>query len=305
MYIYTLNDEYRRLFGRKVYKLSLGLGASCPNRDGTLGTGGCAFCTGADEFSESCGSLEERIGRAVRRVESKMPEGESSDGSPRFVAYFQDHTNTYAPHSVLRNAFEEAADHPLICGISVGTRPDCLPEETVGLLAGISKRKPVWVELGLQTVHGGTAASFGRGYPLAVYDFACERLRSEGIRVVTHLILGLPGETEEMMFESVRHLSGRTDGVKFHLLHVMKGTRYAEEYAKGLIPTMSFPEYRDVLTECLRLLDPAVAVHRMTGDGDKRTLIAPLWSADKKHVLNALNAHFRAVGLKQGEHLTS
>lgn len=308
--IRTANEEYRSLFGRKVYKISLSLRpgegfiSTCPNRDGTLGTRGCAFCTGSGEFAEAGVDMEERIRAAIGRVASKLPHSEIAEPGPSFIAYFQDHSNTYAPTGVLRREFEAAIRHPLVCGLSVATRPDCLPDETVALLSELNRIKPVWVELGLQTSNDRTAETFGRGYPGNVFEERAEAIRGSGVRVVTHLILGLPGETEEDMFRSVRYLSGKTDGVKFHMLHILDGTRYGELYREGRISALSFPEYREILTECLRRLDPDITVHRLTGDGPAGTLIAPRWSADKKHVLNALRRHFDSVRLVQGEHLT-
>ena len=303
--IYTQNEEYRKLFGRKAYKVSLSANCTCPNRDGMLGAGGCAFCTGSGEFSESVGSVSQRIEAAALRVRSKLPAGQQGNGNlPSLIAYFQDHTNTYAPSGCLKTVFDEAITHPLVCGMSVGTRPDCLPDDIVEMLSEYARVKPVWVELGLQTANDVIASSFGRGYPSSVYAEAAEKLRDHGIRVTTHLIIGLPGETPEQIFESVRFVNGKTDCVKFHMLHILKGTRYAEEYGKGLIATFSLPEYMRILTECIRWLDPGISVGRMTGDGYKRTLIAPKWSGDKKHVLNSLRNHFDKVGLRQGEYLT-
>ena len=302
MFLRTADDEYRTLFGQKTYKVSLRLreGTTCPNRDGVKGKGGCAFCTGSGEYAEPPAPLGIQLEKAIGRIRSKLPEG----GDPcRFIAYYQDHTNTYAPFAVLRESFTAAVCHPLVCGLSVGTRPDCLPENVLSLLGALAKEKPVWVELGLQTANEETAAAFGRGYPNAVYEESAFRLRRAGIRVVTHLILGLPGETTETMTDTVRYVNGKTDGVKFHMLHVLRNTPYAERYKEGLLSAYALPEYIEDLSACVRALSPDVFIHRLTGDGPKKDLIAPLWSGDKKHVLNAVHRAFREADLVQGSDL--
>ncbi len=293
MYL-TMNQAFRALFGKKGYKISLSAGMTCPNRDGTLGTGGCIFCSGAGEFAQKGSSVTAQIEEAARRIEKKNKDG-------LYIAYFQDFTNTYAPVSRLRELFTEAISHPRVAVLSVATRPDCLPKDVLDLLEELNRIKPVWVELGLQTIHESTAAFLRRGYPLSTYDSAAEALHSRGIQVITHLILGLPGETEEMVYQTVAHVGRKTDGVKFHLLHVVKGTDLEVLYRKGLISTMSFPAYARLLGECINRLPPHVVIHRITGDGDKRTLVAPLWSGDKKHVLNALNKRFLQENVKQGK----
>lgn len=292
MYL-TMNQAFRALFGKKGYKISLSAGMTCPNRDGTLGTGGCIFCSGAGEFAQKGSSVTAQIEEAARRIEKKNKDG-------LYIAYFQDFTNTYAPVSRLRELFTEAISHPRVAVLSVATRPDCLPKDVLDLLEELNRIKPVWVELGLQTIHESTAAFLRRGYPLSTYDSAAEALQNRGIEVITHLILGLPGETEEMVYQTVAHVGRKTDGVKFHLLHVVKGTDLEVLYRKGLISTMSFPAYARLLGECINRLPPHVVIHRITGDGDKRTLVAPLWSGDKKHVLNALNKRFLQENVKQG-----
>lgn len=293
MYL-TMNQAFRARFGKKGYKISLSAGMTCPNRDGTLGTGGCIFCSGAGEFAQKGSSVTAQIEEAARRIEKKNKDG-------LYIAYFQDFTNTYAPVSRLRELFTEAISHPRVAVLSVATRPDCLPKDVLDLLEELNRIKPVWVELGLQTIHESTAAFLRRGYPLSTYDSAAEALQDRGIEVITHLILGLPGETEEMVYQTVAHVGRKTDGVKFHLLHVVKGTDLEVLYRKGLISTMSFPAYARLLGECINRLPPHVVIHRITGDGDKRTLVAPLWSGDKKHVLNALNKRFLQENVKQGK----
>ncbi len=280
-----LSDHYRQTFGCKVYKLSLDGGFTCPNRDGTLGTGGCIFCSekGSGEFAEgSCGSISRQLERAKERVRGKNREG-------KYIAYFQSFTNTYAPVAVLEQRYREAIAPEDIVGLAVATRPDCLAEEVVALLARINRIKPVSVELGLQTVHEDTARYLRRGYPTAVYLDAVKRLKAAGLEVVTHIILGLPGETEEMMMETTRQVvAAGTDGVKFHLLHVLRGTDLEQEYLRGRVEPLSLERYGQILKACISCLPEHIIVHRITGDGAKRDLIAPAWSADKKRVLNYL-----------------
>lgn len=280
-----LNDYLRETFGCKVYKLALNAGFTCPNRDGTLGTGGCIFCSagGSGEFAENAGqSITEQIEAGKARVARKIKDG-------KYIAYFQAYTNTYAPVEHLRALYMEAVQHPDIAAISIATRPDCLPEEVLELLAEISQIKPVWVELGLQTIHPKTAAYIRRGYDLPVYDRAVRELRSRGIEVITHVILGLPGESVSEMVETVQYVcdSGAT-GIKLQLLHVLRGTDLEKEYLEGRVQVLSEDEYLNILEQCLRVIPEHVVIHRFTGDGDKRLLVAPLWSGDKKHVWNQI-----------------
>ena len=281
----TLNEHYREKFGCKVYKLSLDGGFTCPNRDGTLGFGGCVFCSGAGsgDFAEGpCGSIPEQLLRARDRVAAKNKGG-------KYIAYFQSFTGTYAPVEQLRQLYLAAIAPEEIVGLAVGTRPDCLPEDVVDLLAEINQVKPVSVELGLQTVHLESVRYIRRGYENEVYFDAVRRLKAAGIEVVTHIILGLPGETAEMAAETTRQaVAAGTDGVKFHLLHVLKGTGLAADYEAGKFDCLTLEEYARWLSLCIAQLPPHVVVHRITGDGAKRDLIAPLWSADKKRVLNFL-----------------
>ena len=281
----TLNDHYRAKFGCKVYKLSIDGGFTCPNRDGTLGHGGCIFCSaaGSGEFAESGTSITIQLEQAKARVSAKNKDG-------KYIAYFQSFTNTYAPVEVLQEKYLAAIAPDDIVGLAIGTRPDCLPEETVALLAKINAIKPVSVELGLQTVHEPTAAYIRRGYVNQVYFDAVRRLKAAGIEVVTHIILGLPGETPQMAAETTRQaVRAGTDGVKFHLLHVLRGTDLERDYLAGKFQCLSLEEYARWLRLCLCEVPQGVVVHRITGDGAKRDLIAPLWSADKKRVLNYLN----------------
>lgn len=281
----TLNTHYLDKFGSKVYKLSIDLGFSCPNRDGTISTGGCIFCSsrGGGEFAERGESILSQLERAKFRVEAKSKSG-------KYIAYLQAFSNTYAPISTLREVYYEAISPDYIVGLSIATRPDCLSDDVVDLISEINLIKPVSVELGLQTVHEETATLINRGYPLTTYLDAVRRLKDKGIEVVTHIILGLPGESEDMMIETTRQVvDAGTDGVKFHLLHVLKGTRLADMYTRGEFECLSMQDYASILKKCIEILPPHVVVHRITGDGAKRDLIAPLWSADKKKVLNYLN----------------
>lgn len=280
----TLNQHYQEKFGCKVYKLSIDGGFTCPNRDGTLGTGGCIFCSGdgGGEFAVKPGDIRDQLEQAKKKVAAKCKSG-------KYIAYFQSFTNTYAPVEVLRQKYLEAIEPEEILGLAIGTRPDCLPDETVALLSRINAIKPVSVELGLQTVHPQSVAYIRRGYENEVYFDAVRRLKEAGLEVVTHIILGLPGETAEAMVETTRQavLAG-TDGVKFHLLHILRGTDLEKEYRAGKVQCLGLEEYGEILRRCLQEVPPGVTVHRITGDGAKKNLVAPMWSADKKRVLNYL-----------------
>ena len=291
----TLNQYLRERFGQKVYKIAVDAGFTCPNRDGTLDTRGCIFCSGAGsgEFAPGDGlSVTEQLKRGRRLLEGKIKDG-------RYIAYFQAFTNTYGPADRLLALYEEAMAAPDIVAISIATRPDCLPQPVVELLGELNKRKPVWVELGLQTIHAHTAEYIRRGYPLSVYDDAVLSLKAAGLLVITHVILGLPGETKEEMKQTVSYVgAGGVNGIKLQLLHVIRGTDLERDYFEGKFQTMEMEEYVSLVADCVALLPEHMVVHRMTGDGDKRTLVAPLWSADKKRVLNALNAE---LGQKKRE----
>ena len=286
----TLNEHYRQRFGCKVYKLSLDAGLTCPNRDGTLGTDGCIFCSGfgSGEFAEGGPEpIALQLQRAKARVSGKIKEG-------KYIAYFQSFTNTYAPVETLRKLYFDAIAPEDIVGLAIGTRPDCLGENVLNLLREVNRVKPVSVELGLQTIHEETARHIRRGYRTEVYYDAVKRLKEAGLEVVTHIILGLPGETAEMAAQTTRAVvHAGTDGVKFHLLHVLKNTALAEEYARGNVKVLTMEEYGQWLKACLEEVSPEIVVHRITGDGAKRDLIAPLWSGDKKRVLNYLHALLR------------
>lgn len=285
----TLNEHYKEKFGCKVYKLSLDAGLGCPNRDGSVSYGGCIFCARkSGEFAEGIeGSVAEALERAKKRVEEKNPSG-------KYVAYFQAGTNTYADFKTLERLFYETIEPDYILGLAVATRPDCLPEETVGLLGRINKIKPVSVELGLQTSNDKTAESINRGYKTAVYTDAVRRLKNADLEVVTHIIIGLPFESAEDAKKTTETavLAG-TDGVKFHLLHILKDTALEGLWNQGRVKPLSLEEYGEILADCIALLPPHVTVHRITGDPDKKSLLAPAWSADKKKVLNYLNKILR------------
>ena len=285
----SLNDHYRQKFGCKVYKLSIDAGFSCPNRDGTCGFGGCIFCSGSGsgDFAERGTDIRQQLEKAKARVESKNKGG-------KYIAYFQAFTNTYAPIEKLRRLYCEAIGPEEIVGLAIGTRPDCLGDDVVALLAEINAIKPISVELGLQTVHEASVSYIRRGYVNQVYFDAVRRLKEAGIEVVTHIILGLPGETAEMAARTTAAaVRAGTDGVKFHLLHVLRGTDLAKDYEAGAFRCLDLPEYAQWLKTCLAEVPETVTVHRITGDGAKKDLIAPLWSADKKRVLNYLNRYLR------------
>jgi len=283
----TLNQHYQQRFGCKVYKLALDGGFTCPNRDGTLDTRGCIFCSagGSGDFAEGpCGSLSLQLERAKARVAAKNKGG-------KFIAYFQAFSCTYAPVQRLEALYREAISPEDVVALAIGTRPDCLPPEVLQLLEELNREKPVYVELGLQTVHPESIRYIRRGYENEFYFRAVEELKARGIHVVTHIILGLPGEDAAMMEETTRQaVEAGTDGVKFHLLHVLRGTDLERDYLAGNVSCLSLEEYGAILKRCLSLLPPEVVVHRITGDGAKKDLVAPLWSGDKKRVLNYLKS---------------
>lgn len=285
----TLNQYCREIFGCKVYKLAIDAGFTCPNRDGTLDHRGCIFCgaAGGGDFAERGSTITDQLERAKARVAAKNRDG-------KYMAYFQAYTNTYAPVERLETLYREAMAAPDVVGIAIGTRPDCLGPEVVALLEQLNREKPVWVELGLQTVHESSVRYIRRGYVNQAYADAVRRLKAAGIHVVTHIILGLPGETAEMAVETTRQaIAAGTDGVKFHLLHVLRGTDLERDYRAGQFRCLELEEYAQWLKACLEVLSAETVVHRITGDGAKRDLVAPLWSADKKRVLNYLNAYLK------------
>lgn len=284
-------------FGCKVYKLSLDGGMTCPNRDGTLGTRGCRFCgdRGSGDFAApACEDISAQLARAKERVAAKHRAG-------KYIAYFQSFTNTYAPVEKLDHLFSQAMEPEEVVALSIATRPDCLGPAVLDLLARLRQRKPVWVELGLQTIHPRSAAYIRRGYDLPVYDRAVKNLHAAGVEVITHVILGLPGETMGDMIATAQYVGrSRAEGIKLQLLHVLEGTDLAEDYRAGKVPLLSLEEYIRILENCLAVLPPEMVIHRLTGDGAKRDLLAPLWSANKKYVLNAIRAAFVRDHVRQG-----
>lgn len=306
---YALDAYLKQTYGEKCYKIALDGGMTCPNRDGTLGTSGCAFCSagGSGEFaaSRSVGSVAEQLARGRQLFHEKKT------GS-RFIAYFQSYTNTYAPVSYLESLYTEALSQPDVIGISIATRPDCLGEEVLALLTDLRKQwhsKFIWVELGLQTIHEDTAARLHRGYPLPVFETAAAALALRQIPFIVHLILGLPGETAEDMYASCSYLNRipRAEihpfGVKLQLLHLLRGSTLGENYLHGRLSSytpLTQEEYLEILIHCLELLNPEIVIHRLTGDGAKELLLAPLWSLNKRNVLNTLHRTMRLRQTCQG-----
>ena len=307
MHYLSFNESMRARFGTKVYRLSLQSGCSCPNRDGRIGTGGCTFCSegGSGDFAAPLLPLREQIDLARARVDAKIPPSIPLKDR-RYIAYFQSYTNTYGDAGRLSALYSEALENPQIVALDLGTRPDCLPPEILSMLRDLRIRygKPIWIELGLQTIHEPTAARIRRGHSLEVFEDSYRRLKEPsgggagagGFEVIVHVILGLPGETREDMLETVRYLSHLTpalDGIKLQLLHILKGTELAREYEADPFPLFTLNSYCDLIVDCLKLLPPQTVIHRLTGDGPKRLLIEPQWSADKKKVLNTLSKRIR------------
>ena len=286
----SFNKYLKDKFGQKVYKISLDGGFTCPNRDGKIDTRGCIFCSkgGSGDFAQNRNlSITEQIENGKKIVEKKIKSG-------KYIAYFQAFTNTYAPVEILRAKYSEAIKHPDIVALSIATRPDCLGDDVIELLDEMNKIKPVFVELGLQTIHSDSAKYIRRGYGLEVYNEAVKKLKNIGVNIVVHIILGLPNESEEDMLESVKYVcQSQIDGIKLQLLHIIAGTDLAKDYEKGLFKTLEFDEYVELIAKCVAIIPKNIVIHRLTGDGAKKDLIAPLWSADKKKVLNAINKALR------------
>ena len=297
---HSLDYELKKRFGEKVYRLALNGGMTCPNRDGTVGHGGCIFCSGggSGEFaSDPALSIREQIESGKERLSHKRPVN-------AYIAYFQAFTNTYAPVEYLRKLFSEALAHPSVVALSIGTRPDCLGEDVLDLLNELNQRKPVWVELGLQTMHERTAAYIRRGYPLSCFEDAVQNLRKRQIEVIVHTILGLPGESEKDILETMQYLNGQDiQGIKLQLLHVLKGTDLAEDYVVGKFLVYESDLDLNLLIDCLEHLDPSIVIHRMTGDGPEKLLIAPLWASRKREVLNLLHHKMKVRNSWQGKQL--
>ncbi len=297
---HSLDYELKQRFGEKVYKLTLNGGMSCPNRDGKISFGGCIFCSegGSGDFA-SCAdlSIPAQIEDAKKRLSGKRP-------VQQYIAYFQAYTNTYGPIEHLRKIFTEAIEDPQILLLSIATRPDCLPDEVLDLLEELNQKKPVWVELGLQTIHEKSARLIRRGYPLSVFTDAVERLHQRGIEVVTHVILGLPGETKEAMLETIDYLNTLPiQGIKLQLLHILKGTDLADYYLSQPFHVLEEEEYVNLILDCIEHLRPEITIHRITGDGPRDLLIAPLWSSAKRSVLNHIHHQMKIKNSWQGKYL--
>ena len=295
---YSLNQYLQQTFHEKVYKLAVDGGFSCPNRDGTLGNRGCIFCSagGSGDFAarrELPFSEQIEAGKSLLR---------NKNTGIRYIAYFQAYTNTYAPLEQLRQIYTEAIAHPEVAALSIATRPDCLDEPVVRFLSGLSKIKPVFVELGLQTIHEATARYIRRGYSLHCFEEALDLLKAYHLEVVVHTILGLPGESPDDMIATARYLAGKNiSGLKPQLLHVLKGTDLAEDYKKGLFHSLTLEEYTELLISCIEVTHPQTVIHRITGDGPKNLLIAPLWSGHKKYVMNYIHSEFKRRQTWQGK----
>ena len=291
---YTLKQQ----FGKKVYRIALDGGMTCPNRDGSLDSRGCIFCSagGSGDFAGNRkDSITLQIENGIRQIQEKRP-------CQDFIAYFQAFTNTYAPVEYLKEIYMEALSHPQVRALSIGTRPDCLSEEILNLLEECNKIKPVWIELGLQTIHESTAKYIRRGYNLSCFERALTNLRSRNIDVIVHVILGLPEESKSEMLETVSYLSHKDiKGIKLQLLHILEGTDLATDYAKHPFWLFSQDEYCDFICDCIAILPPSISIHRLTGDGPKKDLIAPLWSSNKRTILNQIHRRLKQRNIWQGK----
>ena len=300
-YFYSLNEYYREKFGQKAYKISLNAGMTCPNRDGTLGNRGCIFCSqgGSGDFAASSQlSITEQISEAIEKVSVKYT-------GTCYIAYFQAFTNTYAPVERLRNIYMQAVNDTRISGISIATRPDCLSHEIIDLLCEINNIKPIYIELGLQTTNESTSAYIRRGYTLDVFDDACNRLKNAGIPIIVHMIVGLPGESHNDYINTAKHISSlNVQGIKIQLLHVLKNTDLALDYEMHKFDILSLEEYVKTVVDIIEILPPDMVIHRITGDGPKDLLIAPLWSTNKKKVLNSITKEFKIRNTYQGKGYT-
>ena len=296
---HSLNYEMKHRFGEKVYKISLDGGLTCPNRDGTLDTRGCIFCSGngsGDFAAPRCSSVTAQITQGIEGIKKRKQVGR------KFIAYFQSFTNTYAPVSYLEPLYKEALAHPDVVMLSIATRPDCLPPDVLQLLAECNRIKPVIVELGLQTSSEATAQFIRRGYPLSVYEDAVTKLKGLGIEVVTHVIAGLPGETKQDFYNTLSHVAAcHSDGIKIQLLHILKGTDLAALYESGQCTVLTQEEYIDLVLHSIALLPPEMTIHRLTGDGPKELLLAPLWSSRKREVLNEIHKQLKQQNIWQGK----
>lgn len=296
MYYNSLNNYLRSEFGCKVYKLALQGGTTCPNRDGTVGTGGCIFCrSGSGDFTAYNDDVRKEIEAAKLKVKNKIQNG-------KYIAYFQSYSATYGDIERQKERFFSAINEPYIVALSIATRPDCLEKKVLDILSELNLIKPVWVELGLQTIHESTAQYIRRGFDLKCYTDAVAELHKRNIDVVTHMIIGLPFETEQMIYDTAAFIGNmRSEGIKFHLLHVLSGTDLEAEYKSGIFTLPTLEEYTRLLIGCIRRIPESTVIHRLTGDGNKKYLTAPKWSADKKHVLNYITNEFKKQNLTQGD----
>lgn len=307
---YSLDAYFKNTYRRKCYKVALNAHMTCPNRDGSLGVRGCIFCSagGSGDFAvDTAGKdMEQQLAEGTELIRHKLESKAFGEETPPcIVAYFQAYTNTYAPVSYLEQVFSQALSSPLVCGISIATRPDCLPEDVLALLVSLRSLFPekfIWIELGLQTIHEKTARFIRRGYELPCFEKAVQRLNALKLPVIVHVILGLPGETFPQMLETIDYLNTlQPFGVKLQLLHVLENTDLAKHYANGEFDTLTKEAYLDILIKCLEHLSPRIVVHRVTGDGPKNILLAPKWSCDKRGVLNTLHRLMRERGCFQGD----
>ena len=295
---YSLDYYLKQTYGEKLYKIALDGGMTCPNRDGTLGARGCIFCSagGSGDFAG------DRRTSITEQIEAGKAQSIRKHNGSSYIAYFQAYTNTYAPVSYLRSVFTEAINHPDIRILSIATRPDCLNDDVLALLAELNKKKPVWVELGLQTIHEETAQFIRRGYKLPVFEDALRKLRKIGITVIVHTILCLPGESREMMLDTIRYLNTQDiQGIKLQLLHILKHTNLADYYEKHPFHLPSREEYYELLGMCICNLRPDIVIHRLTGDGPRKLLVAPLWTGNKRQVLNGMQRYFKEQNIWQGK----
>ena len=292
---YSLDCYLKETFGEKLYKLSLNGGMTCPNRDGKISMGGCIFCSegGSGEFAAPCTDISQQIDYAKSLVQDKF-------NGDKYIAYFQAYTNTYAPVEYLRELFMPVIQRNDIAVLSVATRPDCLENDKIQLISELARIKPVWIELGLQTMHQKTADFINRGYPLECYETAVKNLKQAGAEIITHIIVGLPYESREDMLQTAQYVGQFTDGIKIQLLHVLKNTRLAELYENGLFETLNEYEYISLVADMISVLPENVVIHRLTGDGDKNLLISPKWSGDKRRILNLINHELKVRNIYQG-----
>ena len=288
-----LSEVLLQQYGEKVYKLSLSSGCTCPNRDGTLGVGGCTFCSegGSGDFAAACAPIDKQLEEAKARIRQKTD-------ARRFIAYFQSYTNTYGDLDRLEALYTETLRHEEIEILSLGTRPDCLGDDVLAMLERLNAMKPVWIELGLQTIHERTAKAVHRGYDLSAFEEGYHALKALGLTVIVHVIFSLPGETKEDMLDTVRYLASLDpppDGVKLQMLHVLRGTQLGEDYEKDPFPLLTLEEYAELVAQSVRILPEETVIHRLTGDAPGKLLIAPEWTRNKKRVLNAVNREINKV----------